>query len=173
MTDLRGFVVHVLGRSRTTAGVLEWALKYIHNIKSHIPALAESENAGLGDHGPDPLQRIVKTNDNRYAESPEASSPQPLPMSKTSATSSVPMLGKSLDVKPLSSSDLPSPLLDPRRTFIASLILARKFTHDKCHSNLPWAKLVSLPPREIGRCERALADALGWHLWVGNEPCTS
>jgi len=67
-------------------------------------------------------------------------------------------------------SPLPSPLLCPRRAFLASLILASKFMQDKCYSNRAWAKLSGLPPREIGRCERALGEALGWRLWVGKPP---
>ncbi|EEB98355.1 hypothetical protein MPER_02150, partial [Moniliophthora perniciosa FA553] len=54
--------------------------------------------------------------------------------------------------------------------FLASLILASKFTQDKCYSTRAWAKLSGLPPREIGRCERALGDALEWRLWVGKSP---
>ncbi|KAF8954724.1 hypothetical protein BDZ97DRAFT_1588381, partial [Flammula alnicola] len=54
----------------------------------------------------------------------------------------------------------------PRNTFLASLILASKFFQDKCYSNRPWAKLSVLPPREIGRCERALGQALEWSFWV-------
>ncbi|KAG2059073.1 hypothetical protein M405DRAFT_697431, partial [Rhizopogon salebrosus TDB-379] len=54
----------------------------------------------------------------------------------------------------------------PRRTFLASLILASKFMQDRCYSNRAWAKLSGLPPREIGRCERALGEALEWRLWV-------
>ncbi|KAF7782338.1 hypothetical protein Agabi119p4_1714 [Agaricus bisporus var. burnettii] len=69
-----------------------------------------------------------------------------------------------------SSTCLPSPLLCPRRTFLASLILASKFTQDKCYSNRAWAKLSGLPAREIGRCERALGEALEWRLWVGKTP---
>lgn len=65
---------------------------------------------------------------------------------------------------------LPSPLLCPRRAFLAALILASKFTQDKCYSNRAWAKLSGLPPREIGRCERALGEALEWRLWVGKLP---
>ncbi|KAI0268646.1 hypothetical protein BC834DRAFT_866579 [Gloeopeniophorella convolvens] len=65
---------------------------------------------------------------------------------------------------------LPSPLLCPRRTFLASLILASKFMQDKCYSNRAWAKLAGLPAREIGRCERALGEALEWRLWVGKMP---
>jgi PHO85 cyclin-5 len=65
---------------------------------------------------------------------------------------------------------LPSPLLSPCRTFLASLILASKFTQDRCYSNKAWAKLSGLPPREIGRCEHALGDVLEWRLWVGKTP---
>jgi len=41
---------------------------------------------------------------------------------------------------------------------------------DRCYSNRAWAKLSGLPPREIGRCERALGEALEWRLWVGKLP---
>jgi len=63
----------------------------------------------------------------------------------------------------------PSPLLCPRRTFLASLILASKFLQDRCCSNRAWAKLSGLSPREVGRCEKALGDALEWRLWVGKQ----
>jgi hypothetical protein len=49
-------------------------------------------------------------------------------------------------------SPLPSLLLSPRRTFLAALILASKFSQEKCYLNRAWAKLSGLPPREIGRC---------------------
>ena len=64
---------------------------------------------------------------------------------------------------------VPSPLLCPRRTFLASLILASKFLQDRCYSNRAWAKLSGLSPREVGRCEKALGDALDWRLWVGKQ----
>ncbi|TDL13536.1 hypothetical protein BD410DRAFT_735222 [Rickenella mellea] len=50
---------------------------------------------------------------------------------------------------------LPSPLLCPRRTILAALILKSKFFQGRCSSNCPWAKLSGLPPREVGRCEHA------------------
>ena len=65
---------------------------------------------------------------------------------------------------------LASPLLYPRRPFLASHILASKFTQDRRYSNKTWAKLSGLPPREIGRCERALGDVVEWPLWVGKSP---
>ncbi|KAI1794284.1 hypothetical protein LXA43DRAFT_996368, partial [Ganoderma leucocontextum] len=68
---------------------------------------------------------------------------------------------------------LPSPLCCPHGTFLACLILASKFMQDRSYSNRAWAKLAGLPPREIGRCERALGDALEWRLWVGKIPASS
>jgi len=61
----------------------------------------------------------------------------------------------------------PSPLLCPRRMFVAALILACKFTQDRVYSNRAWARISGLEPREISRCERALGEALDWRLWVG------
>jgi hypothetical protein len=68
---------------------------------------------------------------------------------------------------------LPSPLLCPRRTFLAAIILASKFMQDKSFSNKAWARLAGLPAREIGRCERALGAALEWRLWVGKLPVSA
>ncbi len=62
---------------------------------------------------------------------------------------------------------LPSPLLCPRWTFLASLILASKFIQDTCCSNRVWAQLSGLPGWKVGHCERALGEALEWCLWVG------
>ena len=62
---------------------------------------------------------------------------------------------------------LPSPLLCPRRTFLACLILASKFMQDRSYSNRAWVKLAGLPPRELGRCERVLGKALEWRPWAG------
>ncbi len=61
----------------------------------------------------------------------------------------------------------PSPLLCPRRTFIAALVVVLKCLQDHCISNRVWAKICGLPPREISLCERALCEALEWRLWVG------
>jgi hypothetical protein len=52
------------------------------------------------------------------------------------------------------------PSLCTHRGSLTSLILASKFTRDKCYSNRAWAKLSGLPLREIGQCEHALGDAV-------------
>ncbi|KAF8158935.1 hypothetical protein K438DRAFT_1620170, partial [Mycena galopus ATCC 62051] len=56
--------------------------------------------------------------------------------------------------------------------FLMSLILASKFTQDKCYSKCARAKLSSLLAREISHCERVLGDALDWRLWVSKWPPT-
>ncbi|KAH7868263.1 uncharacterized protein C8R40DRAFT_1062496, partial [Lentinula edodes] len=55
----------------------------------------------------------------------------------------------------------------PRRTFLATIILAMKFLHDGTYPNRYWAELCRLTPREVSRCERAVGNALQWRLWVG------
>ncbi|KAI0766478.1 hypothetical protein BC629DRAFT_1538024 [Irpex lacteus] len=93
------------------------------------------------------------------------------PLAPPPATSSASSKQASPSLPPLPA--LPSPLLCPRRTFLACLILASKFLQDRSYSNKAWAKLAGLPPREIGRCERAVGEALEWRLWVGKVPATS
>ncbi|KAG8709076.1 hypothetical protein FRC09_000887 [Ceratobasidium sp. 395] len=67
----------------------------------------------------------------------------------------------------LGSEFTPSPLIGPRRTFLASLVLASKFLLDKAFSNKTWAKLSGLEALEVGKCERVLGTALNWRLWIG------
>ncbi|KAI0731450.1 hypothetical protein C8Q76DRAFT_587312, partial [Earliella scabrosa] len=54
----------------------------------------------------------------------------------------------------------------PRRTFLACLVLAWKFLHDRAVNNVAWARVVGLCPIEIGYCERGVGKALQWRLWV-------
>ncbi len=66
----------------------------------------------------------------------------------------------------------PSPLLCPRRTFVAALVVASKCLQDCCVSNRVWAKICGLLPREISLCERVLCEVLEWRLWVGKGSST-
>ncbi|KAJ3562563.1 hypothetical protein NP233_g9489 [Leucocoprinus birnbaumii] len=70
-------------------------------------------------------------------------------------------------------SALSSPILCLRRAFLASVILASKFTQDKCYLNCPWVKLPVLSAREISGSERSLGETLDWRLWVGKIPVQS
>ncbi|KAB5588801.1 Cyclin protein [Ceratobasidium theobromae] len=60
-----------------------------------------------------------------------------------------------------------SPLLDPRRVYLAAIILGSKFLLDRTYTNKTWASVSGLDALEVGRCERTLAEALQWRLWVG------
>ncbi|KAG9090187.1 hypothetical protein FRC06_001183 [Ceratobasidium sp. 370] len=59
----------------------------------------------------------------------------------------------------LGSEFTPLPLIDPRRTFLTSLVLASRFLLDRAFSNKAWAKLSGLEALEVGKCERALVKA--------------
>ncbi|KAL4267748.1 Cyclin N-terminal domain-containing protein [Pleurotus pulmonarius] len=187
LVPIKGFVHEVLRRSRTSACVLQTALCYLEAIRSKVPELVRQEALGEGIQGePETQSRVISASDLDHAANCEylqdsASMEQDvIPTVRVndcgSFDTSVPDiqgLGKKVSppVSPLPPmAPLPSPLLCPRRAFLASLILASKFTQDKCYSNRAWAKLSGLAPREIGRCERALGDALDWRLWVGKVP---
>ncbi|CEL53563.1 hypothetical protein RSOLAG1IB_06418 [Rhizoctonia solani AG-1 IB] len=60
-----------------------------------------------------------------------------------------------------------SPLLDPRRVYLAAIILGSKFLLDRTYTNKTWAGVSGLDALEVGRCERTLAEVLEWRLWVG------
>ena len=197
---LKTFVHEVLRRSRTSCSVLQTALCYIEALRPKIPELVHQEQAGEGIRGEvDQGARVLSQDDPHLHDSPkevdidEAIDSAHLASSGSHYSDDAPPTVRMLDdsIHPMSdvtglceaekksrtpSEDLPilpplpSPLLCPRRTFLASLILASKFTQDKCYSNRAWAKLAGLPAREIGRCERALGEALGWRLWVGKMP---
>lgn len=197
LVPVRTFVQEVLKRSKTTGSVLQTALCYLEAIRPQINDLADLEKVGQGPRGePESDDRIVQGTPADFDIDASLSmdiilNPTPIatPTGATAVdaqvettvltdqsmtcTSTVTLdtSSKKAATAPLPPlPPLPSPLLCPRRAFLASLILASKFMQDKCYSNRAWAKLSGLPPREIGRCERALGDALGWRLWVGKAP---
>ncbi|OBZ68311.1 hypothetical protein A0H81_11726 [Grifola frondosa] len=191
LVPIKGFVHEVLRRSRTSTGVLQTALCYLEAVRGKIPELIRKEKTtpttsdcvqedaacriirGELSHdemlGCDVMEggrlnmeptvsHIVDIPYSHLPPSPQSFESQRDPANLPSAKTQVPL-------PPLP--PLPSPLLCPRRAFLACLILASKFMQDRSYSNRAWAKLAGLPPREIGRCERALGEALEWRLWVG------
>ncbi|KAF8348345.1 hypothetical protein F5887DRAFT_953202 [Amanita rubescens] len=199
LLPIKGFVHEVLRRSRTSGCVLQTALCYIEALRPMIPELIRREKVGeLRWKELELAERIVPATDaelQQHAEEDmlldniintnQCSAPDPIPcIQVTSGSNSqdgnvtlvaaqsdchgIPM-PRQLDPYSCSTEHL-SPLLCPRRSFLAALILASKFIQDKCYSNRAWAKLSGLSPREIGRCERALGEALEWRLWVGKLP---
>jgi len=136
---LTWFVTEVLRRSRTSINVLQVALAYLAGAKPEI-------------------HNQLRIAADRQAEL--AIQIAGIPQEVRDALPGMDWL---------SSEFTPSPLIDPRRTFLASLVLASKFLLDKAFSNKAWAKLSGLEALEVGKCERALGTALNWRLWVGRE----
>ncbi|KZS98445.1 hypothetical protein SISNIDRAFT_481183 [Sistotremastrum niveocremeum HHB9708] len=156
LADVKHFVMELLRRSRSTCNILQTALCYLEVVRQKVPELQKLEQDGIGSRGEqydkeeaivlDPTlfeNGVLQELGSRHRKKPEAPG-TPLP-------------------------PLPSPLLCPRRTFMASLLLATKFVQEKSYSNRAWAKLCGIAPREVSRCERTLGEALGWRLWVGKE----
>ncbi|CCM01483.1 uncharacterized protein FIBRA_03537 [Fibroporia radiculosa] len=188
LLPIKGFVHEVLRRSRTSTGVLQTALCYLEAVRSKVPELIRQEKAGsievdgagdpfvnelCGQEVADallsedyPIATRCETEDD-ILNTVRISDDEPNSCTLTfvPGAQSSPKFASRSPLPPLP--PLPSPLLCPRRTFLACLILASKFMQDRSYSNRAWAKLAGLPPREIGRCERALGDALEWRLWVG------
>ncbi|KAK0212868.1 hypothetical protein DFS33DRAFT_1377320 [Desarmillaria ectypa] len=185
LIPLKGFVHEVLRRSKTSGSVLQTALCYLAAIRPNVLELVQLEKAGQGPRGEPELADRITPATQAELELELSLSLDTLvdPGSDVMDTIKMSMEGTdkmSTDTPPtyndghktvlLPAPPMPSPLLCPRRAFLASLILASKFMQDKCYSNRAWAKLSGLQPREISRCERALGDALGWRLWVGKTP---
>ncbi|KAJ3571691.1 hypothetical protein NP233_g3590 [Leucocoprinus birnbaumii] len=202
IVPIKGFVHEVIRRSRTSGYVLQTALCYLEAIRPKIPDLLRQERSGQSMcSDADISGRILPATEHELKLEEEylqlemsgidSTDPLPPDLVSTIRVTDIPsvehpplpnqvlppaMLEE--DTCPLngtttSISALPSPLLCPRRAFLASLILASKFTQDKCYSNRAWAKLSGLPAREISRSERALGEALDWRLWVGKAPVQS
>ncbi|KAI6046038.1 hypothetical protein EDC04DRAFT_3103617 [Pisolithus marmoratus] len=196
-TSMRGFVQEVLRRSRTSGSVLQTALCYLEAVRAKVPEIVRHEqNSPETTKGPGSSERLTCIEDvfiavddtvfdGRDSSDDAALSDSLLATVRMDYEREVDSLCVtshlgSDDVPPHKSQGnakllpplplLPSPLLCPRRTFLASLILASKFMQDRCYSNRAWAKLSGLSPREVGRCERALGEALEWRLWVGKLP---
>ncbi|KAJ7156725.1 hypothetical protein C8R46DRAFT_834435, partial [Mycena filopes] len=191
LVTIKRFVHEVLRRSRTSGSVLQTALCYLEAIRPKVPELIRKEQSGQGSASEyDSESRVTPATAAELLLEAQLSSMNfdytpdedvvmdtlrvsykdiacTATLSFTSSAIVEDQIAKSTGT---SSAPLPSPLLCPRRAFLASLILASKFTQDKCYSNCAWAKLVDLPACEIGRWERALGDALDWRLWVGKTP---
>jgi len=180
LLPLKNFVHEVLKRSRTSGSILQTALCYLEAVRPNIPDILRDEKMGIRSHfmpetAIQPATEAEMQIDSDQ-ERPLQTSEVTLNFDQPADVQKIAVNASNVTVEPAaftpSVNHLPSPLLCPRRTFLAALILASKFSQDKCYSNRAWAKLSGLPPREIGRCERALGIALDWRLWVGKKSLT-
>lgn len=196
LVPIKIYVHEVLRRSRTTRSVLQSALCYIEAIRKRIPEMSELENSGQANKVDALIENRIEVADESI-QVDLASSCSDCPTETMSTDTVVPdsvqtvtqiqtasamaqaennggLKKRKAPSKPLPPlPPLPSPLLCPRRAFLAALILASKFLQDRCYSNRAWAKLSGLAPHEVSRCERALGEALEWRLWVGKSAVPS
>ena len=171
---MKYFVYEVLCRLCTSGTVLLTVLCYIKAIRAKVPGLVQKEKQFDGFSSLPAV--LLEVNDSI----PEAALVYETCLALTSNTMSSKNLPIAAHSNPIPSitdqtslpslPPLPSPLLCPRHTFLALLILAMKFMQDFCYSNWMWAKICGLPPHEVGHCKRALGEALEWRLWVGKMP---
>lgn len=56
-----------------------------------------------------------------------------------------------------------------RRMFLASLIVASKFLHDKTYRNSAWASMAQLPVQEVNLAERVFLQMCQYRLYVSPE----
>ena len=194
LIPIKGFVHEVLRRSRTSTGVLQTALCYLEAVRAKVPDLLRTEKVrptsdATQDQSSEPriiqglFEEVPPYTDGVFSDAPDKTAGPTLETIRIGDTVLIsdvddeprpvclPPQKEESALPPLPA--LPSPLCCPRRTFLACLILASKFIQDRSYSNRAWAKLAGLPPREIGRCERALGEALEWRLWVGKLPTFS
>ena len=181
---LKNFVHEVLKRSRTSGPIMQTALCYLEAIRPKVPEILNDEKLGIRSYFM-PETAILPATEAELQMDRNLTNLEGL-VTSDDLLKTVRLTDEDAEVvsdhcqisdvvhEPMvmhmsTASSLPSPLLCPRRTFLAALILASKFSQDKCYSNRAWAKLSGLPPREIGRCERALGQALDWRLWVGKK----
>ncbi|KAK7012388.1 hypothetical protein R3P38DRAFT_2442987, partial [Favolaschia claudopus] len=186
LVPIKGFVHEVLRRSRTSGAVLQTALCYLEPIRPKVPELLLIMKERSGQGGVAEFDAELRVTPATAAELELEAQLSRLQFAVSHNGEDVRNTVRVCDNEEIActappsdsninteSTPLPSPLLCPRRAFLASLILASKFTQDTCYSNRAWAKLSGWPAREIGQCERALGDALNWRLWVGKTPLTS
>lgn len=167
LIPLQKFVREILRRSRSTCSTFQTALCYLEAIRAKIPSVQQAEKAGRGCRG-DQVDNEGRIEYECFCAAVESQAPS-ASCHLCQALNDASQLRKIPASPPFPLPALPSALLCPRRAFMGALVLSAKFVQDKAYSNRAWAKLCGLPAREVGRCERAVGDALDWRLWVGRD----
>jgi len=184
---MRWFVERLLERTRPPRAVCQLAVAYLVSVsdavQGELRAAAETRlrHAAVQNHQHHPLLALPvptsgggaplpyslsapRTPDNQLPP-PYSASPAPIPaFTPLSAPIGMPPVHLSASTFAPTST---SALLDPRRVLLAAMVLAHKFHLDKTWTNKAWAKVSGLEAREVGRCERTVAIALGHRLWAG------
>lgn len=177
---MRWFIERLLERTRPPRAVCQLAVAYLLSVsdavQTELRTAAETRLRKAAAHHhpplaiPVPLMAPAPTLVSIPMAPPTPESQLPPPYSAEPPAASVPAftpIGM-----PHLHLTLPQPvpvsaLLDPRRVLLAVMVLAHKFHLDKTWTNKAWAKVSGLEAREVGRCERTVAIALGHRLWAG------
>jgi len=171
LLPLQTFVHEVLKHSHTSGSILQTALCYLEAIRPKVPEVFRDEKMGIRAYY-QPESTILPATEaelemDRQLSKSESAEPffvsddamktvhvedhYPKDSDSMQEDDSPSLIAEAaISVIGAPSPSLPSPLLCPRRTFLAALILASKFSQDKCYSNRAWAKLSGLLP-----CERS------------------
>ncbi|KAJ1306141.1 hypothetical protein OPQ81_010852 [Rhizoctonia solani] len=186
---MRWFIERLLERTRPPRAVCQLAVAYLISasdaVQNELRAAAEARLRRAATHHHPPLALphmgasiTMMTPGSVLPPSPENQLPPPYsaepPMPVFSTPIGMPPIHARLPLSTHTHPHLPLPatpvsaLLDPRRVLLAVMVLAHKFHLDKTWTNKAWAKVSGLEPREVGRCERTVAIALGHRLWPGH-----
>lgn len=176
------FINETIRRSRSTPEVLQIALYYLHRARGPIrERIGEMQKCKT---------RFAELVHRRQAQQHAADYPSPPSSPVTEEYQQVAM-----DVMRTAK----DPIVCGRRMFLAALVIASKFVHDRTYSNrgmfaspslssssphvtdsllsaLAWAKLSGLTVQEVSAYERALLEVLDYRLFVSGElfeNCTS
>lgn len=165
---MRWFVERLLERTRPPRAVCQLAVAYLLSasdaVQNELRTAAEARLRHAAHPPmtlPPPVPYSVST-----PRAPDNQLPPPYSAEPSPAPSFVPM-GMPIGMPPIQCAQPSSALLDPRRLLLAVMVLAHKFHLDKTWTNKAWAKVSGLEAREVGRCERTVAIALGHRLWAG------
>lgn len=188
---MRWFIERLLERTRPPRAVCQLAVAYLLSasdaVQNELRTAAEARLRRAATHHHPPLAlphlphlsapMTMMTPGSVMPPSPESQLPPPYsaepPMPVFSTPIGMPPIHARLPLSTHAHPHLPLPvtpvsaLLDPRRVLLAVMVLAHKFHLDKTWTNKAWAKVSGLEPREVGRCERTVAIALGHRLWAG------
>ncbi|CAE6474341.1 unnamed protein product [Rhizoctonia solani] len=185
---MRWFIERLLERTRPPRAVCQLAVAYLLSasdaVQNELRTAAEARlrRAATHHHPPLALPHLSSTMNMMAPSSATPPSPENQLPPPYSAEPPIPVFSTPIGMPPIhlrlplsthTDPHLPLPLapvsalLDPRRVLLAVMVLAHKFHLDKTWTNKAWAKVSGLEPREVGRCERTLAIALGHRLWAG------
>ncbi|KAI7866622.1 hypothetical protein BDF14DRAFT_1727906 [Spinellus fusiger] len=141
----KGFIREILCRSKATYSTLQICLFYLFRVKKIVH------------------EKLRK----RHQSSSPSSSPSPPSSSTSLSASSLSNHVNTFHECSLKTNNRTEELMCcGRRMFLAALMLASKYLHDKNYRNQSWAKISGLSMREINAAEMAFLQLIDYKLYV-------